>query len=144
MKLTHRLAAVLTCLAFTGCGGAPQPEAQAAGATAPSGTPLEVVNQRMDAYNRHDLPSFLALYSEDIEIFTYPDRSLGGSKQHLASIFGPMFEAGEVRVELHHQIEKDRYVVNHETVHDGDSTTEYVSIYEVEEGLIQSVRFVRD
>ena len=34
--------------------------------------------------------------------------------------------------------------VNHETVNEGDTATEYVSIYEVRGGLIQSVRFVRD
>ena len=54
-----------------------------------------------------------------------------------------MFAEGVVQVAIHHQITKDSYVVNHETVTDGDSTTEYVSIYEVEDGLIQSVGFVR-
>lgn len=107
-------------------------------------SPLEVVNQRMGAYNDHDLSSFMAAYAEDIGIFTYPAKSLGKGKKHLRSIFEPMFEEGTVQVEVHHQIAKDSYVVNHETVREGEKATEYVSIYEVRNGLIQSVSFVRD
>ncbi len=107
-------------------------------------TPLDIVNRRMSAYNRHDLGAFMDLYADGIEIFNYPNRSLGGGRDHLRSIFEPMFQEGAIQVEIHHQIAKDSYVVNHETVTYGDTTTEYVSIYEVRGGLIRSVRFVRD
>lgn len=107
-------------------------------------SPLEVVNLRMQAYNAHDLDAFLSTYSEKVEIFTYPDKSLGKGKKHIKSLFEDMFREGSVRVDIHHQITKDSYVVNHETVVSGDKKTEYVSIYEVRKGLIRSVRFVRD
>lgn len=107
-------------------------------------SPLEIVNLRMQAYNEHDLDLFLSTYAEDVKIFTYPDRSLGGGKKHIKSIFEEMFREGSVRVDIHHQIAKDSYVINHETVVSGDEETEYVSIYEVRKGLIRSVRFVRD
>lgn len=107
-------------------------------------TPLEIVNNRMEAYNNHDLNSFLTLYSEDIEIYTYPDVLLGKGKAHLKSIFEPMLNQKSVHVDIHHQIARDSYVINHETVSYGDNKVEYVSIYEVRDGLIQSVRFVRD
>ncbi len=106
-------------------------------------SPLETVNLRMQAYNEHDLALLLSTYSEDVEIFTYPDRSLGKGKERLESLFEELF-AGSIRVELHHQIAKDSFVVNHETVISGEEETEYVSIYEVRGGLIRSVRFVRD
>ncbi len=98
----------------------------------------------MSAYNRHDLAGFLDLYADDVAISTYPDKSLGSGREHLGSIFEPMFAEGIVEVTVHHQIAKDSFVVNHETVTDGSGSTEYVSIYEVEDGLIQSVGFVRD
>ena len=110
--------------------------------TTPS--PLTVVNLRMQAYNNHDLEAFLKTYSEEIEIFTYPDTSLGSGKKHMQNLFEPMFNEGSVSVEIHHQIAKDGYVINHETVTYGDDKTEYVSIYEVRDGLITTVRFVRD
>lgn len=148
MKSLFLPTAVLTLIPVLGCEphtplsdsdrqdeSTPQSESQ---------SPLDVVKQRMSAYNRHDLSAFMALYSEGIEVFTYPDKSLGKGKEHLRSIFEPMFQEGIVRVEIHYQIAKDRYVVNHETVSYGATATEYVSIYEVRDGLIQTVRFVRN
>ena len=144
MKSFFCLAAASAFVCLLGCGQDADAPRQDTTNAVSSRTPLETVNQRMSAYNRHDLRAFLDVYADGIEIFNYPDSSLGKGKQHLRSIFEPMFEEGAVQVEVHHQITKDSYVVNHETVTYGDTTTEYVSIYEVRDGLIQSVRFVRD
>lgn len=107
-------------------------------------TPLDIVNQRMSAYNRHDLRALLETYSDSIEIFTYPHVSLGKGKEHIRWVFEDMFRKAVVQVEVHHQFTIDSYVVNHETVNYGTKTTDYVSIYEVKNGLIRSVTFVRD
>jgi len=107
-------------------------------------TPLEVVNRRMSAYNRHDLDALLATYSDSVEVFTFPDDSLGAGKDHMRWVFEGMFEEGIVHVDVHHQLALDGYVVNHETVNYGFETVEYVSVYEVRDGLIETVTFVRD
>lgn len=107
-------------------------------------SPVEVVDKRMRAYNEHDLEAFLDLYADDVRIYTYPEQLLTAGKAGLSSIFEPLFEAGQVTVIIHSQIEKDGYVINHETVDYGNEKIEYVSIYEVRGGLITSVRFVRD
>jgi hypothetical protein len=147
MKAIAVLALAATLLSVvSSCGqeASSAKQADAAQADRSGLLPLDVVNERMSAYNRHDLTAFLITYSDGVEIRTYPDISLGDGKDHLRSIFEPMFQDGSVQVDVHHQFTKDSYVVNHETVTDGDSTTEYVSIYEVRDGLIQSVAFVRD
>ncbi len=105
---------------------------------------LEIVNHRMQAYNSHNLEDFIALYAEDIEIYTYPDSLLGKGKAHLQSIFEPLFSKKSVHVDIHYQLSKDSYVINHETVSYNDNKVDYVSIYEVKNSLIQSVRFIRD
>ena len=110
----------------------------------PIASSLDVVNMRMQAYNEHDLNKFLGTYAEDVKIYAYPDRHLGTGKSHLRSIFEPMFKDGIVSVEIHYQAAKDSYVINHETVDYGDKETEYISIYEVRNGKIISVRFVSD
>ncbi len=107
-------------------------------------SPLEVVNRRMDAYNQHDLSTFLATYADTVQVYTYPDKLLAGGKVHLQSIFEPMFKEGTIAVKIHQQIEKDSYVINQETVIYSDKKTDYVSIYKVVDGLITEVRFVRD
>lgn len=134
---------VLTALISLVAPEVPQP-APTGETTVRASTPLDVVNQRMRAYNRHDLPALLASYSDSIAIFTHPRNLLGEGKGHLRWVFEDMFREGVVHVEVHHQFTIDSYVVNHETVDYGTKTTEYVSIYEVKDGLIQSVTFLRD
>lgn len=146
----NRLSAVvgsgvaITILALPLLGCQPQPDAREAPGAEALRSPLEVVNLRMRAYNEHDLEAFLSTYAEEVEIFTYPDRSLGKGKKRLERLFEDLFREGSVHVDVHHQITKDSYVINHETVVSSDEKTEYVSIYEVRKGLIRSVRFVRD
>jgi hypothetical protein len=108
-------------------------------------TPLAVVNARMSAYNNHDIEAFLKNYSDDIQVFTYPNIPLGNKgKAHLRSIFAPMFKEGKVSVEIHQQVTQGKYVINHETVSYEGKGQKYVSIYEVQDGLITSVQFVRE
>lgn len=107
-------------------------------------TQLEVVNARMEAHNNHNLEKFLAVYSDDIQIYDYPNTPLGKKgKEHIRNIFAPLFKDKSVKTEIHHQIENGKYVVNHETVTREGKITEYISIYEVEDDLIQSVRFIK-
>lgn len=108
-------------------------------------SPLEVVNARMAAYNNHDIDAFLDTYSEEIQIFTYPDTPLGKKgKDHIAYIFTPMFEEAAVSVKIVSQIAQGNYVINDETVTYDGKAKKYVSIYEVVDGKIVSVRFVRE
>lgn len=108
-------------------------------------SPLAVVNARMDAYNRHDLSAFLKNYAEDVQVFTYPNIPLGKpGKSHLQSIFEPLFKEAKVSVKIVQQIPQGRYVVNHEIVNYAGKEQKYVSIYEVENGLIKTVQFIRE
>lgn len=107
-------------------------------------TPLEVVNQRMEAYNQHNFKAFIKLYADDVQIYTYPDKLLGEGIDHMTWIFKPKFEAASISVEIVNQMFNGNYVINHEIVTENGKQTKYISIYEVADGLIQSVKFVRD
>ena len=108
-------------------------------------SPLDVVNKRMDAYNKHDLDTFLSTYSDDIQVYTYPNARVGKKgKAHIRWIFEPLFKDAAVKVTIDQQIVQGRYVVNEETVEEKGKTKRYVSIYEVKDGLIKSVRFLRE
>ncbi len=107
--------------------------------------PLSVVNSRMDSYNRHDLTSFLNNYAEDVQVFTYPNVPLGKKgKEHLKSIFEPMFKEAKVSVKIVNQIVQGQHIINHEIVSYNGNEQKYVSIYEVENGLIKTVQFIRE
>jgi hypothetical protein len=107
-------------------------------------SPLEVVNQRMDFYNHHDFEKFIRLYSDSVKVYTYPDKFLAAGKDNLASIFKPKFSSKSIQVKIITQINNGNYVINQEVVTENGMDTKYVSIYEVKDGLIFSVRFVRD
>ena len=106
--------------------------------------PLNIVNKRMEAHNQHNIESFLNTYSEDIQIYDYPDIPIGNKgKAHIEGIFKPLFEEKAVHTDIHHQIVNGNHVVNHETVIRNGIKSVYVSIYEIDNGLIKSVRFIK-
>ena len=107
-------------------------------------TPLEIVNKRMDFYNQHNFIEFIKLYSPDVEIYTYPDKLLGTGTDNIISIFKPKFIAKSIKVEIISQMYNGNYVINHEIVSENGIQTKYISIYEVKDSLIRSVKFVRD
>jgi len=107
-------------------------------------TPLNVVNQRMDFYNQHNFTDFIKLYAEDVKIYTYPDKLLGTGTDNISSIFKPKFESESIQVEIISQMNNGSHVINHEIVTEDGIETKYISIYEVKDGLITSVRFVRN
>ncbi|GEO24215.1 nuclear transport factor 2 family protein [Cyclobacterium qasimii] len=107
-------------------------------------TPLEVVNNRMDLYNQHNFSEFIKLYANDVEIYTYPDKLLGIGTDNIISIFEPKFATKSIKVEIVSQMNNGNYVINHEIVTEKGIETKYISIYKVKDGLIKSVKFVRD
>lgn len=107
-------------------------------------TSLEIVNKRMTFYNQHNFTEFIKLYSTDVEIYTYPDQLLATGTDNITSIFKPKFISKSVKVEIISQMFNGNYVINHEIVSENGIQTKYISIYEVRDGLIKSVKFVRD
>jgi hypothetical protein len=55
-----------------------------------------------------------------------------------------MFELGDVEVEVSQQLVSDSFVVSASITSFSDKSETTVAIYEVRNGLIQSVKFLRD
>ncbi|WP_108805585.1 nuclear transport factor 2 family protein [Aquimarina sp. Aq107] len=105
---------------------------------------IEIVNKRMESYNQHNFVDFIKLYAEDVKIYTYPEKLLGTGIENISSIFKPKFESKSIQVEIVSQMYNGKHVINHEIVTENSIETKYISIYEIKDGLISSVRFVRD
>ncbi len=116
---------------------------QAVPAMPPKLTPLELVNLRMRHYNERQVEAMLALYDEEIAVYTYPDRLLGKGKAHLREVLVDTLKDSSA-VTLSHQIAAGSHVVSEETVTYKGKERHYISIYEVKDELIRSVRFIRD
>ena len=62
-------------------------------------TPLKVVNKRMGFYNQHNFAEFILLYTDDIKVYTYPDKLLGTGSDNISSIFKSKFAQKSIQVE---------------------------------------------
>ena len=106
--------------------------------------PTEIVNERNRALNAHDLDSFLATYADDVAIYVYPSKKIGDGKQHIRKIFSLYIEKKEVSTRVISTLEADGYVVVESATTFGKKIESGIAIYEVRDGKIISVRFLRD
>ncbi len=106
-------------------------------------TALEAVKRRIDAFNDHDIDGYLAAHHEDVQIFEFPDKSIGVGRAHLQRIFGPLLEKGIGKTEVRHQVAIENKIVSEEQTNFGSTQPEtIVAIYTVKEGLISSIYLV--
>ena len=77
---------------------------------------MTVVAKRIDGYNNHDVNAYLAAHDEYLEIYEYPDKSIGNGRSHLNKIFRPMLEQGIGKIIVKHQTVIGNTVVSEEYV----------------------------
>jgi hypothetical protein len=114
-----------------------------------SETPEQVVQRQLDAYNARDIDAFMATYSDDIELYNYPNKLVGKGKASMRKTYGYIFSK---MTELHCTIVK-RIVLGNKVI-DQESVKgfpgwkkkgplEAVAVYTVTNGLISKVTFIR-
>ena len=101
-----------------------------------------VVQRQLDAYNAHDLDSFVATYSDEVEIFRLPSTvaALSG-KQELREFYQKSrFNLPALHAVLLHRSVVGNRVIDHERIVGlGAEPVETVAEYLVQDGLIQKV-----
>lgn len=110
----------------------------------PSSEPIDVVNYRMAAHNERDLQAFLTVYADDVAIYDFRNTLLGTGKERIQNIFTEEFKDERLHTDVLEQITLGNFVINRESIFERGEQREFVSIYEVKDGLITSVTFLRD
>lgn len=112
--------------------------ALAQGADKDPAAPEAVVQRQLDAYNAHDIDSFLATYAEDAQLFEHPSKLLASGRAQLRYIV--RFKEPNLRAVIVKRIVMGNVVIDHETVTrtfpEGTGKLEAVAIYEVQKGKI--------
>ena len=106
-------------------------------------TPGEIVDAQVAAYNARDLARFAATYSDAVTIFRMPstEPAINGKAQ-LGEVYGRRFSAASLHAEILNRIVIGNKVIDHERVHGiQDTPVEAVAVYEVVDGLIETVWF---
>lgn len=102
----------------------------------------EVVQRQLDAYNAHDLPSFVATYGDDVEVYRAPSTTPAISgKRALGEFYGTSrFNLPGLRAEVLHRSVVGNKVVDHERITGlREEPVEAIAVYLVKDGLIRTV-----
>ena len=111
-------------------------------------TPEQVVQQSLEAYNNRDIEKFMALFSNDIEMYNFNTGKLTAKGlPEVRKIYQDMFN---VSPKLHSDILKrivfDDKIIDHEYITGrmgSDAPLEIVLIYEVKAGKIVKTTAIR-
>jgi len=105
--------------------------------------PVDVVQEQLEAYNARDLERFAATYSDTIRIFRMPaeEPAIAGKAQ-LADTYRARFSSPNLHADIVNRIVIGNKVIDHERVVGIKETPiEAVAVYEVVDGLIETVWF---
>ena len=110
------------------------------------GVPDDAVQRQVDAYNAHDLGTFVACYAEAVVIEDADGGVLASGREQMRERYRSLFESlPNVHAEIPVRIRVGSYVVDEERVSGGpDGDLHAVAIYRIDgDGLIDRVRFLR-
>jgi hypothetical protein len=104
----------------------------------------KLVQEQVEAYNRHDVESFLKTYAPEITLYAFPDRELRKGLDSMRTTYSKLFaDHPELKVKIAKRIVQGEYVIDHEQVMMKDRETTAVAIYRVQGGKITEVRFLK-
>ena len=105
-----------------------------------------VVQAQLVAYNRRDVDAFVDSYAEDVRIYDHPDRLRISGRARLREEYAGFFaETPDLHAAVPNRIVQGEYVIDHETVTGlpNGASIQAVAIYQVRDGKIQNVWFLR-
>lgn len=111
-----------------------------------SHTPEELAQQQLNAYNCGDIEAFLAPYSEDVELYNFPDELTTKGKEKMRPGYAGMFkQLPNLHCELVQRDVLGNTVIDHERITGipGQEPFEAIAIYKIEDGKIAKVYFIR-
>jgi len=107
-------------------------------------TPEMVVQRQVNAYNARDIDAFMDTYTEGIEIYNFPDQLVAKGKTEMRKNYARMFEnVPNLYCEIKNRIVLGTKIIDEEYVRFNESYLQAVAIYEVENGKIAKVTFVK-
>ena len=105
-------------------------------------TPVQLVQQQLNAYNAHDLEAFLEPYAEDVELYDFPDKVLAKGKEEMRKLYQFVATNTKLYCNLQNRIIQGNMVVDHEEVWFGKEQPAYaIAIYIIDKGKISRVYF---
>ncbi|MDW3191759.1 MAG: amidohydrolase family protein [Cytophagales bacterium] len=107
-------------------------------------SPAQIVQRQVNAYNARDIDAFLDTYSADVKVYNEKGEMTLKGHAKMRERYGLMFErVTNLYCEIVNRIVINNKVIDQEKVRFNDNSLEAVAIYEVTDGKISKVTFVR-
>lgn len=107
-------------------------------------TPEQIVQRQVNAYNARNIDAFLATYAEDVEVYNEQGEMVMKGHDRMMKTYAQMFErVTNLYCEIQNRIVINNKVIDQEKVRYDDSFFDTVAIYEVTNGKISKVTFIR-
>lgn len=106
--------------------------------------PEIIVQKQLDAYNARDIDAFMATYTEDIELYNFPNELRSEGQEAMRKSYAGFFEATpDLHCEIRNRIIIGNTVIDEEYLTVNGKHFSAVAIYEVEGEKIAKVTFLR-
>ena len=103
-----------------------------------------IVQKQLDAYNAKDLDAFMAIYTEDIKLYNYPNELLSEGKDQMSKDYISWFQrTPDLKASVKKRIVIGNKVIDEEQVTANGKIFNTVAIYELENGRIRRVTFIK-
>ncbi|WP_136468105.1 nuclear transport factor 2 family protein [Flagellimonas onchidii] len=107
-------------------------------------SPANIVQQQLDAYNAKDIEAFMYTYSNDIKLYNYPNKLFLDNWTDMKNRYAEFFESTpDLHCKIKNRIVIGNKVIDEEFITANGSNFSAVAIYEVENGKIAKVTFMR-
>lgn len=105
----------------------------------------DIAQKQLEDYNKKNLDDFLSAYTDDVQVFQFPDSLLYTGIDKMREAYKNFFERSpNVICRLINRIVNGRYVIDFESIsnHYSGIDFEAVAIYEITNGKIRKVWFL--
>lgn len=102
-----------------------------------------LVDKQVEAYNVRNLELFSSFYAEDIEFYNYPDKLLFKGKKAFTERFTKRFEDAQLKCTVKNKMILGNTLVYEEYIETQSKKYTVLGIYEVENGKIKRLTFIR-
>ncbi len=108
-------------------------------------SPAQLAQQQLNAYNGHNLEAFLAPYSEDVKVYTFPNKLNFEGKETMRQKYQFIEQNPDLHCELVNRIVEGNTIIDHEkvTVSKDRPPFKAIAIYKIKDGKISEVYFIQ-
>ena len=107
-------------------------------------SPEGIVQQQLDAYNKRDIETFLNTFSDKVEVYNFPNQLSFKGIENMRKNYADFFKnTADLHCKIENRIVIGNKVIDEELVTVNGNTINVVAIYEVNNGKISKVTFIK-